>query len=570
MALTVREAMTIAEPLRRAKVVAGEQGLDNVIQSVNVMEVPNILDWVHPGELLVTTLYPLRDDAAAVETLVPRLAERGLAGLAVTSDSFIKELPACMLDAANELGFPLIELPPRVSFIDIIQPLTSRILNLQADELRQSEAILRQFVDLVLSGGSYSDIAHVIAQVVGQPVTIVDRFRRVLGSGVLAGGRAIEHGGFLEEDTTGDLYLSENYAPVTVEALPGGSARRLEVPTGMGPLLHLSRSVRVSSLDLGEIIVWGELPYPLHSAEMVALEHGATVTALKMMEMRSLNQVEQQFQNEILEGLLSDRPGARDNARHLAAGMGAQLEPPFFVVVVAPDLPSGTLLSSAERLQQSRIDSSLHLARRYVRIAHPDASFWRHGSRLVVFLPQGRARTPGDGGTLTEELGQICARIEQQNAPHTVSLGISGLTRDLAEFRHAYQCAVQSIEIGKALHKRATSVVARYEDLGLFRFISRTDSPEGLKRFCEDVLGPLLERDRTAGSQLVETLRVYLAENRNLGKAARALGIHYNTMRYRVGRVREILGTSLDDPSRRLAIEVALQLHPLVSRPNGE
>ncbi len=58
MALTVREALTIAEPLRRAKVVAGEQGLDNVIQSVNVMEVPNILDWVHPGELLVTTRYP--------------------------------------------------------------------------------------------------------------------------------------------------------------------------------------------------------------------------------------------------------------------------------------------------------------------------------------------------------------------------------------------------------------------------------------------------------------------------------------------------------------------------------
>ncbi len=89
MALTLREALTIAEPLRRAKVVAGERGLDNVVQSVNVMEVPNILDWVHPGELLVTTMYPLRDDAAAVETLVPRLAEKGLAGLAVTPDSYI-------------------------------------------------------------------------------------------------------------------------------------------------------------------------------------------------------------------------------------------------------------------------------------------------------------------------------------------------------------------------------------------------------------------------------------------------------------------------------------------------
>jgi purine catabolism regulator len=566
MALTLREALTIAEPLKAARVVAGEAGLDNVVHSVNVMEVPDILDWVHPGELLVTTMYPLRDDAAAVETLVPQLAKKGLAGLAVTPDSYIEKLPPSMLDAANELGFPLIELPPRVSFIDIIQPLTSRILNLQADELRQSEAILRQFVDLVLRGGSYSDIAHVIAQVVGRPVTIVDRFRRVLGSGVVAGNPGV-HGAFLEEDSTGDWYLGERYRPVALDVLAGGSTRRLQVSTPDGPLPHIARAVRASSLDLGEIIVWGEVSYPLHSAEMVALEHGATVTALKMMEMRSLSQVEQQFQNEVLEGLLSDQVAARGTARRLAERMGARLECPFVVAVVAPDLPSGALLSSAERLQQSGIDSSLHLARRYIRIVRHDASFWRQGSRLVVFLPQGELPSPRGPGSLIPDLEQVCARIESENAPHTVSVGVSSQARDLDEFRHAYQCALQCIEIGRALQKRAASVVTPYEALGLFRFVSHVGSRDSLGRFCQDVLGALLERDRSAGSDLVGTLRVYLAEGKNLGQAARELGIHYNTMRYRVGKIREIVGDALDDPNQRLSIEVALQLYPLVGGP---
>jgi len=66
MQLTLREALTLAEPLCEARVVAGEGGLDNVIRSVNVMEVPDIADWVHPGEFLVSPLYPLRDDKAAV------------------------------------------------------------------------------------------------------------------------------------------------------------------------------------------------------------------------------------------------------------------------------------------------------------------------------------------------------------------------------------------------------------------------------------------------------------------------------------------------------------------------
>ncbi|MBE0636238.1 PucR family transcriptional regulator ligand-binding domain-containing protein, partial [Candidatus Bipolaricaulota bacterium] len=82
MQLTVREALTLTEPLRKARIIAGERGLDNVIRSVNVMEVPDIVNWVKPGELLVSTLYPLRDDKAAVETLIPQLVEKGLAGMA--------------------------------------------------------------------------------------------------------------------------------------------------------------------------------------------------------------------------------------------------------------------------------------------------------------------------------------------------------------------------------------------------------------------------------------------------------------------------------------------------------
>ena len=113
MPLTLREAMALVEPLKKTRIVAGARGLDRVIQSVNVMEVPDILEWVHPGELLVTTMYPLRDDAAAIDALIPRLEEKGLAGLAVTPSGYMNGFPASMLEAADALGFPLIELPEK-------------------------------------------------------------------------------------------------------------------------------------------------------------------------------------------------------------------------------------------------------------------------------------------------------------------------------------------------------------------------------------------------------------------------------------------------------------------------
>lgn len=114
MPLTLREAMALVEPLKKARIVAGERGLDRIIQAVNVMEVPDILEWVHPDEQLVTTMYPLREDAAAIDALVPRLVERGLAGLAVTPSGYMPGFPDSMIDAANALGFPLIELSGKV------------------------------------------------------------------------------------------------------------------------------------------------------------------------------------------------------------------------------------------------------------------------------------------------------------------------------------------------------------------------------------------------------------------------------------------------------------------------
>jgi len=92
MPLTLREAMNLVEPLKKSRVIAGDRGLDNIVKSVNVMEVPDILEWVHPGELLVTTMYPLRDDVAAIESLVPHLANKGLAGLAVTPSDYREQV----------------------------------------------------------------------------------------------------------------------------------------------------------------------------------------------------------------------------------------------------------------------------------------------------------------------------------------------------------------------------------------------------------------------------------------------------------------------------------------------
>lgn len=564
MPLTLREALTIAEPLRRSRVIAGERGLDNVVQSVNVMEVPDILEWVHPGELLVTTMYPLRDDVAAIQTLIPRLAEKGLAGLAVNPLTYLNQFPQCMIDAANALGFPLIELPDKVSFVDIIQPLTSRILALQADELVQSAKIHRQFLDLVLGGGGFADIAQGMAQLVKRPISIVDRFRRVLGNAFVI-GQAQAHKRFINEAEGRDSYLSDEYAPELLAQLPGSEAKLMAVAGPEGRIEHVVCPVKVGSLALGEIIAWGPFTHPQQSIDLIAIEQGATVVALKMMEERSIRGVEQRFRNEILEGLLSDQPSAHERAIYLSRELGYRLAPPFALILVGSDLPSATLLTKAERIDKSNIDTSLYLATRYIRAIRSETVFWYEGPRLVIFFPLQAAEVARAKPFLVQELSRICQRIAAENDPYTVSMGVSSHASEVVQFRQAYTCAKQALQAGQWLQEHARGVVTHYEDLGIFRIVSLAESPASIERFCEDTIGPLLAYDRQHGTELVKTLRVFLEQHCNAAKAARALYLHYNTLRYRLDRIEEILGNVFDHPQQRLSLEVALQIHALIS-----
>ena len=170
--VSLREALKLA-PLQRARVVAGAAGLDRLVSQINVMEVPDILPWVKPGQLLLTTAYPLRDERAALSVLVPGLAERGLAGFAIKPTRYIEAIPPVMVEAAERLAFPLIELPPEASFDEVINAVLGSILNAQAVRLERSAAIHDRFTRIVLSGGGLREIAQTLAELIERPAAIL-------------------------------------------------------------------------------------------------------------------------------------------------------------------------------------------------------------------------------------------------------------------------------------------------------------------------------------------------------------------------------------------------------------
>lgn len=180
--VTVREVLTLPA-LRGSYVVAGHRGIERRVIGVNVMEVPDIESFVKAGELLLTTGYPLRDNPEELSSLVRTLARLGLAALAIKTGRYIERLPPAVLEAADELGFPVIAVGESVSFNEVIGATLAVVLTEYGAEPDNAEAIRERLTGVALAGGGLDEIARTLSGALARPVVVVDPEGTRLGSG---------------------------------------------------------------------------------------------------------------------------------------------------------------------------------------------------------------------------------------------------------------------------------------------------------------------------------------------------------------------------------------------------
>jgi hypothetical protein len=289
-----------------------------------------------------------------------------------------------------------------------------------------------------------------------------------------------------------------------------------------------------------------------------------------------------------LESLLSAyRIGARVAWRRFAAvGVAAGLEPDALYLLAESLFAYIDVLSaeSAEghALEQSAAASEAELRRRrlvriLVRDPPPDPAAveaaaadagWPLPRTVAVLAIGGEQRSaaatrlPADA--ISESIGEVtCALVGDPDGPGRRTLieravvgagarGGLGTTVDWTQAGLSFIRARDALELAT---DEMVFVVAR-ERAG--ELLLRHD-PLLAAELAAERLAPLADLSPGSRARLTETLRVWLAEQGRLGQVADRLGIHPQTARYRLGRLRELFGEALDDPDSRFWLELALR-----------
>lgn len=97
--------------------------------------------------------------------------------------------------------------------------------------------------------------------------------------------------------------------------------------------------------------------------------------------------------------------------------------------------------------------------------------------------------------------------------------------------------------------------------MGAPRVLCTTLQNPAAREFVEARLGALLRFDAAKREEpLLRTLEAMIACNWSVKKSAAALGLHYNTLKYRWGKICSLLSDDFSDSESRFCVELALKL----------
>lgn len=495
-AVTTREIMALPV-LRGTYVLGGEAGLGRPVTGVNVMEVPDIEDYVAPGEVLLTTAYPVRDHPERLVELLPVLVARGLAALAVKPLRYLERLPSRLAEEADRLSFPVLVVPDHTSFNEVIGAVLAVVLADDGAEPGGAEAIRERLTGVALAGGGLEEIARTLAGALDRPVTIVDNDGVPLGSATPR--RAAVDPGSQDEPWR---------FPITV----GGTERGYVLVGGTDePTLGQRRLVRQSCFAAG-----------MHIAQALA--------SLELdRRLRTL------FLEELVTGPAGDEQTLRQRSRLFGWDLAGRQ-----AVVLArcrAELPDTSVASSAHQ------------------VFGPTALCWARGEEVVVIAP---APQHGPDAWSPTVLGARWREALLDLGALAVTVAVGPAADGVAGITASHGAARESIRIAALTGQD----VVHHDALVLERVLQSVPA-ERLGELVRSQVGALVDHDAQTGADLCGTLEAYLGYG-NGAHAARALFIHYNTMKHRLARIAELTGADLRDPRTRTRLAVALEARKLL------
>lgn len=542
MQFTIKDILQLFQD-RSVRLAAGYGGIDNDVTSVNIMDAPDIWNWVKRGDLILTTAYTVKDDPALQERLIRELSAAGSAGLGIKTKRFLPEIPAAMKQVAEELNFPILELPVELSLAEIMNPIISSIAARQSYILQRSNEIHKALTKVAIKGGGLTAIIACLGNLIQCPVGCYDPNGHPLAHWVPDNIPGIETPTL---NNTASLLAGKvsNYDSLHGTLAQAKSPSSQTVAIDNQSFWHTSFAIMSNNEFFGHISIIQPTDAFMDIND-VALEHTCTVAALDFLKQKAVAESKRLYSRDILEHVLFGDLSSSSTSELISASKLLQAKH-FECVVIEMD-------ESEDEVNIPVIASRLYkITQQHVSAKFPLSLISERTGKIIALLA---SSIPFDA-----QYADLLTRLHKtfkENRLMNISIGVGTWTDTIASVRQSYSDALTCLRIGRII--KGAGAITYPKEITSYALLSGVDTSRILAQVYGSIIAKLEKSDKTHETDLLKTLEVYLETDRNLTDTAKELYIHRNTLSNRLERIIDLTGIDFNDRELTLSLRLALR-----------
>ncbi|MCI9194184.1 MAG: PucR family transcriptional regulator [Angelakisella sp.] len=535
------------------RLLAGAGGVENEISRTNIMDNPDTFDWLISGEVLLSTGYIFREDEELQRRLIHRVAEIGCAGMAIKTNRYLSAVPPCMIQEAERLGFPLLELPYGHSLSTISEIVSKQIYQPREDRFAQTMAIQRQLTMASLKPGSLQEIARIAVGCMNDPILILDSNWRLLAwedcpsnpfplEQILAPRRKAA---VLPREFTQGM-------PKTLDMFRKPITRHYSLDNGHQIICRVVPVAVFDSGTYGYLVVW-ETVRTLDADDYMTLEQIAVSVAIERIRVREMEEVKVRMRRDFFDDLLSGNIESLSAIRSLAELHGIKPDIPYRCLLVryaweeagGSGQPASKLDTNAELCAELCTRTAKSLGAPVIAIPHSVHV-------VLLFGVPGQDREDNIR-QYTEELHEA---LSAHFSPGNLLIVVSGVVENITRIAEAYRDVQSLSRVLRGTGPLGSPVFV--EDYSVFYLLEKYVDRQDLADFAQKALGELMAYDSENHSHLLQTLDVYFSRSGSITEVAKQMYIHRNTCVYRLEKIKAILHDDFSNPMKLLRYQIAL------------
>ncbi|RUS45211.1 PucR family transcriptional regulator [Cohnella sp. AR92] len=534
--------------LKNVRIAAGEAGLSRTVESVNMMDSPDVLNYLRPNELTLTTAYAIKDEPGILTKLIAEMAARGGSGLGIKTKRYLERIPEEAKQAADRLQFPLLELPVDFSLSEAVQQLLGRILEFRTDELRHALDSHRKFSNIILEGNSLQHMIQALSDLLELPLLLVQR--------------------------NGDpLAQSDRLSPKMYERLLALGHSRIPRPPdadrmssgevgdpALAPYSRLTSYPIYTDQPQAYLLILSE-DNPMSAFSHLTIEQAVNVISFELMKRQAVKERSRRYKydflSDVVEGLLASDTDIANRGR----SYGLLANQTYRCATIKQDLAEKEMPTT--RRQQPDKEHLYERVKQEAKACGMTFILFVKQDGLVMLLP---CEEDGGRSGKQEPLELALQRmLEQiwQSGGISLSIGIGNPADRLTKLAESYQESQEALLAGYQSRKQR---FVQYYHVKELSDLLRMLPPDDISEFIQDTFGELNRVEDSEQTELKRTLRVYYENHCHIADTAKQLYLHRNTVIYRLEKCEKLTGRPLRSIADSLRFRVAFQMEEIRRR----